>query len=75
MRPKLVCSQILRARSPVSTLLLNETQADPATGMLLEMENAELIQLIENQEALNGKVAEAMVVLEEFAKADQQANV
>ena len=49
--------------------------ADPATGMLLEMENAELIQLIENQEALNGKVAEAMVVLEEFAKADQQANV
>lgn len=33
--------------------------------MLLEMDNSELLHLIENEEALTGKVQEAIQVLEE----------
>ena len=37
--------------------------------MLLEMDNQALIQLLENPDALNGKVEEAIAVLNEFTKA------
>jgi len=37
--------------------------------MLLEMDNSELLHLLENDEALNGKVSEAIQVLNEYSKA------
>ncbi|KAI0035914.1 hypothetical protein K488DRAFT_82527 [Vararia minispora EC-137] len=41
--------------------------AGKITGMLLEMDNAELIALLESKDALNSKVNEAISVLQEFA--------
>lgn len=38
--------------------------------MLLEMDNAELLHLLEAPEALNGKVNEAISVLNEFSLKD-----
>jgi len=38
------------------------------TGMLLEMDNTELIVLAEDQGALVAKVKEAVAVLEEYSK-------
>ncbi|KAK7693513.1 Protein phosphatase PP2A regulatory subunit B [Cerrena zonata] len=40
--------------------------AGKITGMLLEMENAELIQLLDAPDALNAKVSEALAVLQDF---------
>ncbi|KAE9409664.1 Polyadenylate-binding protein/Hyperplastic disc protein [Gymnopus androsaceus JB14] len=40
--------------------------AGKITGMLLEMENTELIQLLDSQEAINNKVQEALIVLQEY---------
>lgn len=44
--------------------------AGKITGMLLEMDNAELLALVDNQPALDAKVQEAISVLEDFQQQD-----
>eukprot|EP00753_Platysulcus_tardus_P020603 PLAT8264.1.p1 GENE.PLAT8264.1~~PLAT8264.1.p1 ORF type:complete len:686 (-),score=-51.09 PLAT8264.1:220-2277(-) len=47
--------------------------AGKITGMLLEMDNSELLHLLDAPDALNAKVAEAMIVLQEYqSKEDEQ---
>lgn len=50
---------------------LEHDQAAKVTGMLLEMDQTEVLHLIESPDALKAKVAEAMEVLR---SAQQQAN-
>jgi len=42
--------------------------AGKITGMLLEMDNAELVNLIEDEAALRAKVDEALTVYDEYVK-------
>ncbi|KAJ8078845.1 Protein phosphatase PP2A regulatory subunit B [Marasmius tenuissimus] len=52
------------------------TQPDLAgkiTGMLLEMDNTELLHLLENPDALNAKVQEALIVLQDYAGKEEGA--
>jgi polyadenylate-binding protein len=56
--------------------LIAESQPDLAgkiTGMLLEMDNAELLHLVEAPAALTEKVDEALRVLEDWSKNDEAA--
>jgi len=55
--------------------LIKEQQASNAgkiTGMLLEMDNGELLHLLESSGALKEKVDEAMLVLQDFAASEAQ---
>ncbi|RCI16904.1 hypothetical protein L249_2721 [Ophiocordyceps polyrhachis-furcata BCC 54312] len=47
---------------------INSELAGKITGMLLEMENSELINLIEDEAALKAKVDEALTVYDEYIK-------
>lgn len=47
--------------------------AGKITGMLLEMNNAALLQLLENKDALDEKVREAMDVLKQHFGSAQQS--
>jgi polyadenylate-binding protein len=57
--------------------LIHQSQPDLAgkiTGMLLEMDNSELLHLLESPEAMNSKIAEALQVLEAHQANDEESS-
>ncbi|EJD02338.1 polyadenylate binding protein [Fomitiporia mediterranea MF3/22] len=59
--------QLLGEALYMKIVLMEEELAGKITGMLLEMEDDELMGLLDSQEALTGKVNEAIAVLNDFA--------
>jgi len=49
---------------PLISRVSKDSDAGKITGMMLEMDNAELLMMLENEELLQGKVNEALSVLE-----------
>lgn len=49
--------------------------AGKITGMLLEMDNMDLLQLLNSQDALDAKVGEAVTVLKQHYVMEQTASV
>ena len=50
---------------------MEEELAGKITGMLLEMDNAALMHLLDSNDAMTAKVNEAIAVLNEFSQAQQ----
>ncbi|TFK29994.1 polyadenylate binding protein [Coprinopsis marcescibilis] len=68
MEQKQMLGEVLYVRiSPTQPEL-----AGKITGMLLEMDNNELLHLLDNVEALNAKVTEALSVLQDFSGKDDE---
>ena len=68
----LICGQLLGESLYPLVEQLERDAAAKVTGMLLEMDQTEVLHLLESPEALKAKVAEAMEVLRSVAQ--QQAN-
>lgn len=56
---------------PLIERMCSTTEAGKITGMLLEMDNAELVMMLENDDLLGSKVREAVTVLQSAGKHDQ----
>lgn len=63
--------QLGEALFPQITAFAGQEMAGKVTGMLLEMDNGELLHLLESPEALREKVGEATSVLDEHMKGGQ----
>ena len=53
---------------PMINNLVPQGLAGKITGMLLEMDNSELLNLLESPDSLKSKVSDAMNVLEQYRK-------
>ncbi|EPS98547.1 hypothetical protein FOMPIDRAFT_1126356 [Fomitopsis schrenkii] len=62
--------QVLGEHIYINIVASQPELAGKITGMLLEMDNAELLHLLENGDAMNLKVQEALAVLQEFSSKD-----